>query len=111
MKDIAEERMRLIYLLEEYLAGAVDAQQLSEYAWSIIDYFTEQPEIHLPQYSDAERDFWYAIWLVQHLADEEHIRLASTRNDFEEALQMLKGSKPIPAHYIGRRPTSISEGC
>jgi len=77
---------------------------LQRFSWEIIEYFSKKEITELPPFQDFEKEFWYAIWQIQHLADEEHEKEGLTRKIFIDALDYLQKKKRIPEVYIGMRP-------
>ena len=47
----------------------------------------------MPEPQDFEKELWYAIWEIQHLADEAHEEEEVTRKTLVEALDYLKKIK------------------
>jgi hypothetical protein len=102
--DLIEKKNELIELITKYLEKNVSTEQLQTFSWSVINYFSKYKKDQLPQYQKFEKEFWYAIWEIQHLADEEHENEGVTIRILKEALEFLKESKKIPDEYAGRRP-------
>ncbi len=100
-----ENKIReLIELITFYLSKDATTEQLQEFAWQMIDYFTFTEEKALPSEVEGEKEFWYAIWLIQHLADEEHEKNGITERSLKDALDYLKKIKKIPINFKGERP-------
>lgn len=98
------QRDRLVDLIVKFLKGKVSHDTLSTFSWDIIEYFTETPENKLPPKNPGEEVFWYAIWQIQHLSDEEHTSVGSCRSQMENILDYLRMEKPLPSDYWGKRP-------
>lgn len=86
-------RKQLIILMNEYITGRTKLQELYNFAFDIIDYFTETDKELLPPYKENEKEFWYAIWQIQHLADLEHEKEGIAIKELSKALDFLEGKK------------------
>ena len=64
--------MILISQLEGYLNGTVSLKVMRDFSWNMIEYFSKCKKTDLPVPQDFEKELWYAIWEIQHLADEAH---------------------------------------
>jgi hypothetical protein len=103
--DIREKINELIFLIKKYFQGEIDISYLDDFSWEVIKYFS-QKNISYPPEVEGEREFWYAIWLIQHLGDEEHEKEGVTAKNLKEALEFLEKKQNFPADYIGKRPLS-----
>lgn len=101
--NLIEKKNELIKLISKYLNNQATLGELQEFAWEIIEYFSNKKN-ELPARQDFEKEFWYTIWQIQHLADEAHEKKGITKQVFVDALDYLKKNKKIPATYIGLRP-------
>ena len=71
--DLVKKKYELIDMLENLLFSKITAVEISTFVWDIIDYYTDlKKEITLPVSID-EQIFWYAIWQIQHFADDNHL--------------------------------------
>ncbi len=95
---------QLLQLLIGYVAGHVSCNELQLFVWEIIDYFTDTPPEELPENEKFERPFWYAIWQIQHLCDDEHEEDGVAKRKLEEALAYMEGRMKMPDVCVGRRP-------
>lgn len=102
--DLYKEKEDLIKLIELFLTNQSTARQLIDFSWRVIDYFSNTSSNKLPKYESFEKEFWFAIWQIQHLCDETHIADKVTKNTLKEALSFLKKERVIPDNYIGKRP-------
>ena len=95
---------QLVVLLQQFLDEEQSPELLNEFAWRIIDYFTETPEEELPPVADYERQFWYAVWQIQHLCDQDHIADGTALKELMVALSYLEGKVDMPASLVAKRP-------
>lgn len=102
--NLSAKRNELIILISGYLNNQYTLTSLQKFAWDIIDYFNVNKKTELPPYQSFEKEFWYAIWQIQHLADEEHEHEGVTKKVLTEALEYLQKKKNIPNDYEGKRP-------
>lgn len=104
MMDLKAKFKELQLLLNRFEKNEASIDELQSFAWNVIDYFTDTPSIELPDEEEFEKPFWYAIWQVQHLCDEEHIKDGTAKRELSEALAYLKKDKEMPVKCVGRRP-------
>lgn len=102
--DLKAKFNELLQLLIGFIAGRVSCVDLQLFAWEVIDYFTDTPPGELPAEEKFERAFWYAIWQIQHLCDDEHEDEGVTKRELEKALAYMKGEAKMPEECVGRRP-------
>ena len=102
--NISNTKTMLISNIEKYLKDEISLENIREFAWNIIEYFSKTKKTELPEYQDFEKEFWYAIWEIQHLGDENHEESGITKKTLSEALDYLNKNREIPDEYIGRRP-------
>jgi hypothetical protein len=102
--NLVEKKNELIKLISDYLEGSTSLENLQKFSWEMIEYFSKSKKTELPPYQHFEKEFWYAIWQIQHLADEEHEREDIIRKIFLDALDYLKKNKKMPKDFIGMRP-------
>jgi len=88
--NIYNTKLMLISNIENYLNSEISLEGLREFAWSIIEHFSKTTKTELPDYQDFEKAFWYAIWEIQHLGDENHDESGITKKTLVEALDYLK---------------------
>jgi len=67
--NLKEEKKHLIDLLKNYLNGNIKLEVLKDFTWEIIEYFSDKNK-EFPSWNNYENVFWYAIWQIQHLAEE-----------------------------------------
>ena len=51
-----------------------------------------------------EKEFWFSIWQIIHLADYEHEQDGVTKKELTKALNFLEHIEEIPMNCIGERP-------
>lgn len=101
--NLLEKRKELINLLERYKDKRSSLMDLQKFAEEILDFFSDRKN-KLPSKQKFEKEFWYAIWQIQHLADKNHEKEGVTLRELSNALDFLVGNKTIPSSYIGDRP-------
>jgi len=101
--DIVEQKIVLTELISKYLENKTSLETLQKFSWEMIEFFSDKKN-KLPPYHDFEKELWYAIWQIQHLADEEHEKEGMTTKVLSEALDYLKSKKKIPEAFVGTRP-------
>ena len=99
--NLNSKRQELIVLVQGFLDGSVVPEKLNKFVWDVIDYFSDTPRDDLPQPTDSEREFWYAVWQIQHLLGEEK---ELTQNELRTFVSYLKNECPLPDECIGQRP-------
>jgi hypothetical protein len=102
--NLTAKKNELMTLISKYLKNQADLESLLQFSWEIIDYFSKGKKSELPCYQNFEKEFWYAIWQIQHLADEEHEKVGITDKILLEALEFLEKKKKIPDAFTGTRP-------
>jgi len=102
--NLFEKKAELIKFISKYLENKSSVENLQKFSWEIIDYFSKTKKDELPPYEDFEREFWYTIWQIQHLVDEEHEKEGVTKKNLLDALDYLKKRKKMPENFIGLRP-------
>ncbi|MBT5109065.1 MAG: hypothetical protein HOM25_10315 [Rhodospirillaceae bacterium] len=102
--DLNEKKETLIKLLELFLSDRIPADDLSNFSWDIIEYFSKNSNHTLPPTEKFEREFWFTIWQIQHLCDDDHISDGSAAKELSSALSYLKKDKAMPTEFVGRRP-------
>ncbi len=101
---LSDKKTELINLILMCLDNKCTLESLQEFAWEIIDYFNTTKKTALPPYQDFEKEFWYTIWQIQHLADQEHEKEGITIKILIGALEYLQKKKKIPDSFVSRRP-------
>ena len=101
--DLVKKKSELINLIMKCLERKDSFIKLQMFSWEMIDYFTKNKD-KLPPYQDFEKEFWYAIWQMQHLADEEHDKDGLARKMLLDALDYLNDKKKMPESFTGMRP-------
>ena len=102
--NLFEAKSSLMNYMERYLNGEISLESIRDFAWSVIEWFSNDPKARLSVSCDFEKEVWYAIWEIQHLADENHEEEGVTKRTLSEALDYLKNKSKIPENYEGRRP-------
>ncbi len=102
--NLVEKKNELIDLLSKYLKNQATLENLQEFSWEIIEYFSKGKKNELPGFQNFEKEFWYTIWQIQHLADEEHEKDGITKKVLLESLDYLEKKKKIPDSFVGIRP-------
>ncbi len=102
--DLYQKRNKLKTLIKSYLNNQRALEDLQRFAWEIIAYFNKTNKNLLPSIYDFEKECWYAIWQIQHLADQEHEKAGITRQALLEALDFLEKREKIPETFNGLRP-------
>ena len=92
----------LIEKLEHYLLNPKSHDEVQEYVWNIID--KGQNFSELEPYEKGENIFWATVWALQHLADDDHIKLDSTQTQLKTLLALLKNGGSLPDGWTGNRP-------
>jgi hypothetical protein len=100
--DMTLAKNKLIKTLENFLEGKISNEELLQFVWGIIDYFTNTPKENLPKTESSENVFWFAIWQIQHLAGESIESKNSMR--LAEVLKYLREEKILPPNMFGCRP-------
>ncbi len=106
MMNLSKRRDELSMLISSFLAGKSSYQELQDFVWDVIDFFSEKPPDQLPPMEDFENVFWYAIWQVQHLCSEDHVDDKNTYRELKETLDYLNQTKSLPKNFFGKRPVS-----
>ena len=104
--NLRKKKDELSNLISSFLTDEANIQELQDFAWTIIDYFSEKPPEQLPPLEDFENVFWHAIWQVQHLCSEDHVKDGSANRGLKETLNYLNFHKPLPKDFFGKRPVS-----
>jgi hypothetical protein len=102
--NIQEKLQELIELLLGFFAGTHSADNLQDFAWEVIDFYSRSPRESLPPINGDENVFWYAVWQIQHLATEDHLSDGSATADLTAVLKYLRGDEELPKEFFGSRP-------
>lgn len=102
--NLFTKKEELIELINSYLNDNASCRELQEFAWEIIDNFSSKDTSELPTQQPFEREFWFSIWQITHLADEEHEQDGLTKKELTKALSYLKNESKLPNNYFGERP-------
>lgn len=89
-----DKKLELASLIQLFLKNKKSIQDLQSYAWNSIDEF----------YENNEKVFWYAIWQIQHLASEDHLKDGTLKRELEETLKYLLNQEPFPRSFTGEYP-------
>ncbi len=102
--DLKVKSEELQVLLTDFIKGEASNDELQSFAWDVIDHFTNSSSDRLPAEEEFEKSFWYAIWQVQHLCDDDHVNDGTTKREILTTLAYMKGEKEIPESCVGQRP-------
>ena len=94
----------LLQILRDYDAGEIQHDKVSEFAWSVI---ADCEKSGLPSdavYTVSEHAYWAAIWMLQHLADQEHWADNITQPDVQKYIRIQSGEESLPRGEEGLRP-------
>lgn len=101
--NLEKKRDELIDLLEKFLTSPMtEHRKIYGFAWAVIEDWSKIK--NPPEPEEFENVFWAAIWTIQHLCDEEHIRDGITLKEVRPYLNWLKGVERPPADVVGKRP-------
>ena len=90
-------------LIKDFLNKNKKLYVLQEYAWKNIDEYLARNQIE--EIIDADTPvFWFAIWQLHHLADEEHLRDGTLERNLKQTLQYLLNQSPMPPNAYGLPP-------
>ena len=101
-KFLQKHKSNLIEKLENYLLDSSSHEEFQKYAWKVIE--TGGKLSSTEPYEEGEDVFWATIWTLQHLADDDHIKLDSTKVDLITLLGLLKNPGSLPEGWVGKRP-------
>ena len=104
MIDLEEKYEELKKLISQYLSGQIQHDAICNFAWEIINYFEDKDKSKEITIQKFEPEFWFAIWQIQHVSDEEHWNEGITHRYLQQALDYLKKDKILPKESIGSRP-------
>jgi hypothetical protein len=91
----------LTRLIQQFLDGSESLERLNDFVWDVIDYFSDSRSEELPPVFTSEREFWYAVWRVQHLVGEADDLL---KEELPTILSYLRKEIQLPKECEGRRP-------
>lgn len=103
--SMKQHRENLTRLLTDFFKDQKKYEDLNSYAWDLLEYYADLPDDKMPEWQGEDEGLvWNAVWPIQHMADEEHIKDGTAQLAFENMLQLLNGTlKATPADY-GSRP-------
>lgn len=99
---LQKHKSKLIEKLAKFLMDFSSPEEIQKYVWDVIESGGELPPSE--PYEKGEDVFWATIWAVQHLADENHIKLESTKAELNNLLRLLKNGGSLPEGWVGKRP-------
>jgi hypothetical protein len=99
-----KKKSQLINLIELFLKGKISTTDLQNYAWNTIDDFSPEKWKKSVVANQDENIFWFTIWQIQHLADEDHLKDGTLRRELKLTLNYLLNKIPIPKKIIGKPP-------
>jgi hypothetical protein len=98
-----KKKSQLINLIELFLKGEKSTIDLQNYTWNTIDDFSAEKWDKSVDDRD-ENVFWFAIWQIQHLASEDHLKDGTLTRELKLTLKYLLNQMPISKTIIGRPP-------
>lgn len=102
--ELKNKKNQLIDMLSLYLRGKKSLDEVNSFAWEVINHFSTQDKKKLPPVEDFEKEFWYAIWQIQFIADSTHENEGVTKREFERILGFMKKERELPSQFYGSRP-------
>ena len=93
----------LISKIKSYLDAKITHQDMREFVDKIFDDWDNLQCDKTIDEVKGESSFWYALWTIQHLADEEHWKDGITKPELIKCLGFIEKGH-LPDGYIGRRP-------
>jgi len=99
--DLVMKKAELIKLIETYLNQRCSLLALQNFVWEVIDYYKNNKHI---DYEKEDEVFWYAIWQIQHIADDGHEKHGMATRELTSILSYLTGNKKMPSGCSGIRP-------
>lgn len=107
--NIKEKKQEVINLIDSFLKNKKTIQDLYDFSWKVIDEFSNLTDQETPIYEETEKSFWFAIWQIQHLADEEHMKDGTLKRELKVVLKYLLNQKSMPPGIYGLRPPIKNE--
>jgi hypothetical protein len=102
---IENYKKTLMDMINGYLSGTVTHERIRNYVWDIIDdWLSKKNKLKSEPVAPGEREFWAAVWMIQHIADQEHWEEGLPQKYFPELLTYLNGHQEMPDTYSGGRP-------
>lgn len=102
--NLETKKLELISLLHKYLDKNISYEKLSDFAWDVVDSFSNKKKQSVLKQETFEKEFWFSIWQIIHLADYEHEQDGVTKKELTKALNFLEHIEEIPMNCIGERP-------
>jgi len=102
--NLKSKQQELIDFIQAFLEDKIELNKLNDFAWDVIELFTVTSKDSLPLPEDFEKSFWYAIWQIQHLSVESHMKKDRIKKDLRKILFYLIHYKKLPKNLIGNRP-------
>jgi len=90
-------------LVETALESDQAESQLRDHVWDVIELFTNTPREDHPPLGRTEEVFWFVIWQLQHLLDDDFAP-GAREAQLRELVSYLRGERPLPHGCRGRRP-------
>lgn len=103
--DLRTKRDELINLIRLFLDKKKTVKELRDFSWEMIDQFSNINEKNIPPFEEIENVLWFAVWQLQHLADEEHMNDGTLERELKTTLGYLLNQIPMPADAYGLRPS------
>ena len=103
--DFNKKKGEAAKVIQLFLDKKATLQELQEYSWKIIDEFSNKNEENIPVHQEEESVFWFAIWQLQHLAGEEHLKDGTLERELRITLKYLLNQIPMPVGTYGLRPS------
>lgn len=97
------KRREVINVIECFFDNQKTIEQLQGYAWSVIDEFSRKNEVDDSMGIDG-KVFWFAIWQIQHLANEEHFKDGTLTRELKKTLEYLLNPISMPPDTYGLPP-------
>ena len=91
-------------IIKLYLKNEKTLKDLQDYAWKAIDESSNNDQINKPT-DETESVFWFAIWQIQHLGSEEHVKDGTLERELKLTLQYLLNQAPMPPGAYGLPPS------
>lgn len=102
--NVKKETKSLKSIITLYLLGEASLSDLNLFAWSKIDYYTTHKEPLSFSEEKEEGPFWYAIWQIQHLGDEDHESDGTLKKELLSILEFIDNEKLLSKIHYGKRP-------
>ena len=100
-----KKRKEFINLIQLFLVKKKTIKDLQDFAWELIDRFSNINDLSIPPFEEIETALWYAVWQIQHLADEEHMKDGTLERELKTSLSYLLNQTSMPVGVYGLRPS------